>query len=410
VSPLVTLSGLQRASICAASVVLPRFGHLNKAAALGNALHEMIERRIIGEEKAPELVANGWDLDGIERGRFFSLVRSFDPKIPTGTLAEVSIGLFDDGTVRPVQGGHGHYAHQPGMLIAGTIDAMWSGPVGLDGKSCPDGDTLWIVDWKTGDENNVPPPAKNWQLRAAAVLASKWTGAKRVVPAICFVEPGEGRWDIGAEIVADELEEIERIMVEMLRDIGDAAESHRQANGSVATVGPHCEHCPARPGCAAHVAEVKALVASDSGVDLTVPLTAEQASKIAGMIPSARKVLDLATKALRVYVAEHGPIPLADGKVYGPQHAKRDTYATRITYEALAREIGDVAADEAFGTSKTAMYEAIGAAHEAAGIKRKKGAAMAKVIGEIEANGGKTSKVIELWKPHYAGTAGTEES
>ena len=71
-------------------------------------------------------------------------------------------------------------------MLAGTIDAMWSEPAPLfvdniEQTTCPPGSTLWVVDWKTGIENNVPPPAKNWQLRASAV---------RVMPNDAFVVVG----------------------------------------------------------------------------------------------------------------------------------------------------------------------------------------------------------------------------
>ncbi len=398
--PLVTLSGLQRASVCAASVALPKVDNVSRLAALGNAIHEVIEGQITGAHRLPEEVATAWELEGVERGRFFHLVRTFAPKIPVGARAEMSLGLFSNWLVRPIEGGRGDYPDLPDLVSAGTIDAMWSGPAGLDGDVCPDGDTLWVVDWKTGDEGNVPPPAKNWQLRAAAFMAAKWTGARRVIPAICFVEPGEGRWDIGAEIGPGELEEIGRVLSGILTDIADAVDAHRNGIGPVATVGSHCEHCPARPGCVVHIAEAKALVATSPDA-LAKPLTEDEARRIAGMLPGANKVLELAKQALRLYVKDHGPISLPDGKVYGPRAAGRDTYATRISYEALAREIGDVAADAAFKTSKEAMYDAVGAAHDAAGIKRKKGAAMAKVLGEIDANGGKVSRVTEVWTSYY---------
>ena len=139
--------------------------------ALAQAVVGLLER-----EKHAEVVANQWDLQGIERGTFFRLARSFRPVIPAGTVAEIPLGLLDDGDVVPVEGGAGDYVAVDGLLIAGTIDAMWSEPEQLyrdaDGSLlCPAGSTLWVVDWKTGTENNVPPPAKNWQLRAAAVLA-----------------------------------------------------------------------------------------------------------------------------------------------------------------------------------------------------------------------------------------------
>ncbi len=410
---LVTLSGLQRASICTASVVLPRYASVSPAASFGSALHEVIERRITGDQLPPETVANAYELTGFDRGRFLSLCRSFDPKVPAGTLAEVALGLGDDGAVGVVEGGKGEYTAGPSyaLVTAGTIDAMWSDPP-LEGDKrprCPDGGTLWVVDWKMGDEGNVAPPATNWQLRGAAVLAAKWTGARRVIPALCFVDGScpEGRWDIGAAIEGPELDAIAATMIEILNDIEHAADAYDKGIGPRATTGPHCEHCPARPGCPAHMREVRALVSDYSG-DGAMVLSPQEASRIAGLLPAARKVLELAEKAVKQYAVANGPIQLSDGRIYGPQHAKRDTYATRISYEALAREIGDEAADVAFKTSKGAIYDAIGEAHEKAGIKRKKGAAVTKVLAEIAEKGGKTSRAIELWKPHYAGAPGSE--
>jgi len=409
---LVTLSGLQRASICTASIVLPRYGSTSSAADLGSALHEIIERRIAGEQLPPETIANTWELTGFDRGRFLSLARSFDPKVPAGTLAEVALGLSEDGHVGVVEGGRGEYTAGPtcALFTAGTIDAMWSDPPleGDEAPRCPDGGTLWIVDWKTGDEGNVAPPATNWQLRGAAVLAAKWTGARRVIPALCFVDSSspEGRWDIGAAIEGPELDSIGATMVEILNDIDGAAYGYEQGIGPRAVTGPHCEHCPARPGCPAHVAEVRALLAH--GGAMTSALTAAEAAHIAGLLPSARKVVKMAEDAVKAYAVEHGPIPLTDGRIFGPQHGHRTGYKTRTAYEALAAEIGDEAADEAFKTSKGAIYDAVGAAHEAQGIKRKKGAAVAKVLNEIAEKGGTVTKEFTVWKPHYAGAPGSE--
>lgn len=410
----VTLSGLQRATICTASAVLPRYESHGSAANLGNALHEMIDKMIKGDRAITnDAIADAWDLSGIERGRFFTLARTFRPKIPAGTVSEAALGLFEDGDTSTVEGARGDYKQVEGLILAGTIDAMWSEPEPFvdmgDWSMCPTGSTLWVVDWKTGTENNVPPPAKNWQLRAGAVLAALQTQATRVIPAICFVEDGEGRWDIGAPIEAAELEEIKRRLLENLSDIETAARDYEAGIGPRAVTGSHCEHCPARPGCPSHVAEARAMVTDYAARDLSVPLSAKEAAHLAAMLPTAEKVLEQVKKAIRAYAAENGPIPLADGRVYGPQHAKRDTYATRPSYEALAAEIGEEAADEAFRTSKGAMYDAIGAAHDAKGIKRKKGAAMANVLEKIKAGGGLTSRVVEVWTAHHPGAKGTDE-
>lgn len=410
----VTLSGLQRAVICTASVVIPRYDSHGSAANLGNALHEMIDGMVKRNAVSLDAIADAWSIEGIERGRFFTLARTFRPKIPAGTASEIPFGLFEDGCAHIVEGGRGSYHDQPGMMLAGTIDAMWSEPAPLtvdheiEGYRCPPGSTLWVVDWKTGAENNVPPPAKNWQLRAGAVLAALHTGATRVIPAICFVDDGEGRWDIGAPIEQDELTEIQNRLALNLQEIERDAAAYLEGIGPRAVTGSHCEHCPARPGCPAHVAEARAMVTDYAARDLSVPLSEKEAAHLAAMLPTAEKVLDQVKKAVRAYAVEHGPIALADGRVYGPQHAKRDTYATRPSYEALAAEIGDEAADAAFRTSKGAIYDAIGAAHDAQGIKRKKGAAAARALTKITETGGKTSRVVEVWTAHHPGTKAEE--
>ncbi len=254
-----TLSGLGHAAACPGSAALPRVGRLG-GSEFGSATHEMLSERIDGapwsDDTAP--IAERWQLDADDAGRLAFLARVFRPDVPAGALAEVPLGLFEDGSVRRVEGARGSYEDLPGLILAGTIDVMWSEPQPIafdrhgssfdpDEPLLQDGSTLWLADWKAGEDRYVAPIARNWQLRGAALLAARWTGAARVIPALCFVDPGEasevlragklysGRWEVGAPLGAVELDAIEREVREVIArakgesDVRDHGEGVRAA-------------------------------------------------------------------------------------------------------------------------------------------------------------------------------------
>ncbi len=448
---MITLSGLQHVAACPGSVSIPRIQRAGgSASALGSAIHELIETTIAPVADAPpevnaEIIALARGLATDDAGRLAFLASNLRLPIPAGALAEVPLGYWSDGTVRRVTGGAGSYEDE-GQILSGTIDAMWAEPEPLTpGYSryratdpwdpmCPPGSTLWITDWKGGDDEHVTPIDRNWQLRGAAVLAARWTGARRVIPALCFVNAAEcavavregrvyeGRWEVGAPLDAAALVAIEADMravlarargagghgedgLRMLRvPVHDVAsvQDREQAAGSVRVpqapiaplvLGPHCEHCPARGACPALAAEAMTLARGDG---LYLPpggaLTRDAASRLAALLAPARRFLDAVEVAVRAHAEAHGPIPLADGREYGPATEEATTYKTAPTFEALAAVVGDEAANEAFETSTAALKRAVDG----------KGRGAWKALrADIEARGGVVPSARVVWRKRW---------
>ncbi len=97
-----------------------------------------------------------------------------------------------------------------------------------------DGDTVWVVDIKTGSRSNCEPAATNVQLATQAVAACRLFGAKRAYVGLVFplktkVHPPEWR-----EMLADDLDEHAGLLHQTLRLI-PASEPAR---------GSHCWRCP----------------------------------------------------------------------------------------------------------------------------------------------------------------------
>lgn len=436
---LATLSGAERAHVCPGSTALAKVGNVGGAS--GSAQHEAIAILISkGREVMLAALADicaRWGVDEREEGFIRAKMRQFAAPVPkcddgdgsASALCEMGLCLLADRRVIEVEGGRGRYEVPEGSAIAGSIDAMWSEPEPLrfrtpedpegDPIVSPQGSTLWIVDWKTGDDSNISRADRNRQILWGAVLAAKWTGAERVMPALCFVEPDsmpEGRWDMrrqrgawpGAPLRPRpyDREELATIEAELLADhCAWVEQTRRHAAGEPLDLvtGVHCEHCPAKGACPAWVAPVRALVTAPGSRLAKGPLTREEASTLATVLPTARKALDAADAALRGYVAEHGSVALPDGRVYGPQGQSwtEKTFETRGTYQVLADEIGAEEADAAFLCTMGSIEEAIRIAHEKRGIKRELGSTMRRVMAKLKEAGAITETPVVRMKAHH---------
>lgn len=395
---LPTLSGLQLLAACPGSGSLEHRRWCSDRADLGSALHEVQEWRIRGVEPQADVIACRWGLDGEAADELARLADSFRPDVPQGALAEVALGLFEDGHVERVEGGRGEYEALPGLLVAGTLDAIWSEPGmsrdELDNEHpprCHPAAVLWVTDWKLSAYS--PPIARNLQLRAGALLAARWTGARRVIPAICEMTPGPGTWDVGEVLGPAELDAVEAELRALLAAATE--ESPRFV------VGPHCETCDARWACPVQVTEARALL---SHVDRRAgALTTDEAAKLATMLPTARGALRAAEEALKAHVRATGPIELPGGKVYALEVEEIESYDAGATVAAVEGELGAAAVGELFPATitKSAIYDAI----EAAGVTPKK-AAFGRIRAGIEAAGGVTTKTREIFRARWPGSAG----
>lgn len=430
----VTLSSLHRAAVCPGSAALPSAGSVGGN--LGSAFHEWLSWLVElpdqgGGHNVEELVRR-WNLSEDEASILRWKVRYAQPEIPAGALSEVALCLMDDGTVTRVGGARGRYEMPPGGVIAGTIDLLWSEPAPLvrdDDESAwrvPGGAQLWVVDAKTGSERNVERIVRNWQLRAGALIASRWLGTpvRGVVPAVWFAprskaDPPEGRWDVPAVgLDAGDLNVIEKDVRAVVARVREA--DARVAAGELPELvtGPQCEHCPARLACPAFGADARAMLAPYTGMSLQFPtvteLSPEQASRAAEMLPVMERASAQMRKLLRSYVAMMGQtIPMSDGRVWGPERVSDATVFDALpTFAALRGALGDLlgdpsagveAANSAFKTTKTEIIKAVKEAHKAAGEPGTQKAAIARALEAIERGGGSRKVPAVKWRAHHPG-------
>jgi hypothetical protein len=394
---VLTLSGLQQASICPGSAVLPRIGSTSVKADIGSALHEYnAVRGEHGKHTADERandIADRWNLEGKDRASFFGRARSLDLGIPDGALFEVPLCLRADGTVEPVQGGQGSYLVPDDAIVAGTLDIMFATPEPIqDGTWCPRGSVLWAADLKTGSDSFVAPIARNWQARVSALLAASYTGAEAVVPAIVFPSPDGGAWDVPMHhgvttpLRSPELAQIDHELRALHATVMEQGQRVDAGKLPKLVTGAHCTYCAARAGCPAHVAETRALISGGAGLT-SGPLTPEQATKAAGLLPAARAAIKSMEEALRAHVEAYGPITLPDGKEYGPHSAETVEYHSAALHQAMVDEFEPLVGDElahkiaqnAFTATQGSIYDAIGEVHQIAGVKRQKKGAFERI-------------------------------
>ena len=426
-APQLTLSALWRAAICAGSAALPHVRTRDvPGSALGTALHKVQELRARGERPDLDAIAEAYAVPADDRGWYYATARRCLPVIPPGALAEVPLAYFDDGdcvNIDPPDASH-RYAVESNVL-PGMLDLIWSEPEPLESSPrlrfvearCPPGSTLVVADYKTGNDDNVPPPDRNWQLRAGALMAARWTGATRVIPAICYLEPSpegetnEGRWEMGSVIDAAGLDAIEF----ELRDILHRVETARfdVAAGAVPglVTGDHCTHCPARTACPAHLAEVRSVLdvsmiiadASGSANGGALRVTRHEAKWLAERLPSLRAALEKAELAVKYHADCEGPLALASGKVYEGKDETRMHLDPNLSAFALGLAGYPLAAIAyAFEMSKTALFDFIAADFRDRGVR---GAAGMKrdILAAIDSAGGITRTTVRVYKARHGG-------
>lgn len=451
---MITLSGLSHVAACPGSASLPQQRRESGAAPPGRAGHEVIEAHVRGLDVETWMrIADAHGLDAEDTGRLRFLARNLALGVPRGALTEVPLGYWPDGSVRRIEGGAGSYP-DVGQWLSGQLDCMWSEPTPLvqwDGREnvadCDE--TLWVVDWKTGDDENVPPIARNWQLRGGALLAARWTGAFRVIPAICYVNAAEcgaavregraytGRWEVGDPLDAAALDAIDVEMCAVLArargdgdgtaldglpertsggsgvasrrtrantnrvsgghvDGSDAGHADSHDDGRAFVTGPQCEFCDARGACPAFASEALTL-ARGAGIYAapteSSALSHEARSYLAGMLPAMKSLVDKAEAAVRA----GGPVALADGRVYAPAVEPVTTYRTRETFDALVPLVGEERANEAAEYTGTSIKRAL----DAAGAPR---GAWGRLRKELEVAGAVVVTGREVWRRRYPAT------
>lgn len=398
---------------CPASMVLPRSNWGSSPAAdMGSAIHEHLSDRVqFGVDEAFARIydtAKRWNLDEDAERIFEARCRSFKFTPPPGAIAEFPLALLGNGDVATCVGARGEYAVPDGAIMPLTLDAMWSEPQPLDMSTglprCPEGSVLFVVDYKTGSDENIDAIEENRQLNAAALLAARYTDAALVLPAVILVRAGDGVWDtLTAPAKIDDLAWVEAEIHATDRKCSAELAKLEAGKPLKLVEGTHCLYCPARDRCPAKVAMVRDVLGSESP-DLAVPLSTADRARLATMLPQIVRWADKAKSLLKADVEANGPIDLGDGRVWGPHVVLRDELDPNVGLPLLVDEIGDTHAQSALTITLTkgGIEDAVKAAHAEAGIKRQVSPTIRRVLARMHDAGGiqKVSKVY--WETHKA--------
>jgi hypothetical protein len=121
------------------------------------------------------------------------------------------------------------------------------------------------------------------------------------------------------------------------------------------TVGAHCDWCPAFRACPAQVGLLQGLMANGHGMEI------EATQQVVERIMLLRKVLDEAKDQIDK-LSDQVPIPMGDGKQYGPKSerhvigGKAKAYLKQKYGERVAGEMMEVKEN----TSQSAIKEVLG--------------------------------------------------
>lgn len=296
---LLTASGLDRASACAGSTVLPQHRHASPDSDWGTVVHRFIDRAAtVGRERAlgeiddheDQAKCAAIDLDAIPAGAESEVAFAYDPESDRAErlVLDEPRGYPDDGR------------------IYGTADR-----VGV----LADRGAVYVADFKTGKMGR----RARWsmQLRCLALAASRVAGLDEAHVAMLYLRH-DGTWFTDrAELDSLDLDETQK----QLREI-QAAE--REAWRVVAlgglpqlVPGIHCEHCGAAPECPAQSRQQQALVAR-APADLVQWLADMPEAQAGALVEQAIVVAKLAERvreAANARVIDSGDLPLPSGRL-----------------------------------------------------------------------------------------------
>jgi hypothetical protein len=324
--------------------VLPHVATAWKSGADGTAKHAALARRVYG----PGIDLDSTDplaiwLDSLEDEALEPLRNSL-PEVAYAYDVATGAGRFLGSNLGRT------YPETTPVEFAGTADY-----VRLEGAS------VQVVDLKTG-MGDVPHPERNAQLRMLALAAARTHGVDSASVGILHAPEGRTPWWSWATLDAFELE----VVAGELRDLARRIEIARAvvATGQTPrlTVGEHCAYCPARHGCPARVAMAQRLAGEPEVVvrDLKAMLTPESSALALALWQAATKALQEVGAALYAYASE-SPIPLGDGRVWGPRETSREVIDAEKAWLVLVEKYGVDVARKAMSldTSKAGVSRAM---------------------------------------------------
>lgn len=352
---MLTASALTRAKNCPSSLVLPRAENHNEWADAGHDEHEDWAAETLGGT-LPEWVA------GI---------------VPAQPRVEVKVG-YDvlARTGRIIGEGAGRDYGTPGPFeIVGSCDVA-----GLDGN------TVVVIDWKTGF-NDVEPAATNWQIWFYALALCK--ALNKDDARIHIVYTKTQRIDTH-EISFLDLAEFGDSLLALQTMVAQRQEAKNRGEHLDTREGAWCRHCPAKSRCPSKVALLVQVAEKGLAVIGDTELTPERARAGYEQIVLIEQLVKDARARLNTYVDEHGAIDIGNGKRFGRYERRGNKKLDGIAARAAIRAVVGEKAEEfeamaiELSTSQAAIERAAKALAEKRGATKLKKA----IIDKIDELGG----------------------
>lgn len=347
-------SAVPRALACPASMVLPQQDYRTTYAESGTDRHAEMED-----------AAERGDLDSLPDA-VRKLIRPGDQMATEITFAyDVATGegrhLSDRRDARPFE-------------MTGTIDLLIAG----NGR-------IVVVDYKSFEA--VAEAEINAQLATYALMVARTYGYRTVTVTIVYLVAN--RRPSIFELEAMDLDAHAARLRGLHVEVARVARLHAAGESVPTTTGTHCKYCPAFLACPAQkvlLTEVSSGVVA-LRVESTMPLADDRAAADAYVTLVQLKTLTQRLTAAVYARAQENPIPLANGKLFGPRETKgNEKIDGDIAYEVVRAKHGQAIADVAVErkATKTKLREALGFA----AAKGKVAAAERDVLEAIRERGG----------------------
>jgi len=265
-------------------------------------------------------------------------VELFIDSLPEPALAETAFAYdVEVDTARQLPGqGNRDYGACTESEVPGTIDVWWVELISRSSEA-----VAVVADWETGWSHYKGSARHSLQLGFYALCVARACGCTRARVEIWHVD------DEGA--VKKDVAELDELDMDAIA--GEVKQLHEATQADAEPCpGTHCDgkFCPLLGSCpVAQKATSEALVVAgdESPEPYALPLIELQSPEHAASVLTRLKMVEAGCKhisaKLREYTAEHGPIPLDNGKVWGPRDINRDTIDTDKAMVVLA-EYGDV--------------------------------------------------------------------
>lgn len=381
-----TASGIGRASRCPASLVLPIAANPGDPsfARKGNALHRFMEVAyaeggyVTGREKGLAAVREEF---GEELAAEAALIPAHAFPQPGGEV-EVAFALdVSNGGVQQIGArlGRAYPAAGPATIF-GTADVVRTVEPGA-GE---------VIDYKTGSDAYVTPPAENRQLLTLALMAARAYGWDTVTVELRYLK-GEACWKVSATF--DELDLDGHHSA--LRGLMECVAAEAQRTQHDVHEGEWCRYCPSYCVCPA-----KAQLAASLHREAAFPmLTDANVPEIWARLGEAEELIASVRKRLVEYVGDR-QISLPDGRVMGKRWSERTTMDAEKLHAAMVKRWGYGTADKAveWSTSKARLETALNGEVEKlkkAGEKITRKALVELVMSDLKAVDGLKSRRSE---------------